>query len=146
VTLTELLAKYPTTRQNTRIPARADATEPDQWGRNASHWNVLLTSHDAPEDGSEGYMMPPRAAVAVEYSQGSAIKTPPDVRQVIASLISDANCVAGYTDIDDFAAEMGIEKPGEAYRTWEACKLAGKKLQTLYGRYFDATSIDTEDC
>lgn len=141
MTLSELLEQYPTTCKATSIPMRTDAGTYAVWSRQARHWHITISAHDAGRDG--GYSMPARGIVALEFSQGAAHTKPPTVRDVLGSLISDAALVESCGSLDEFAAEMSIEKPTAAFRAWNACLESGEKLAVLYGRG-TVDDIDTE--
>lgn len=146
-TLTELLTAYPTFFTLQRIEMRTDATSSDAWSKTARHWIVTLTAHDAAGEtdasGFTPYSMPPRGAIAVEFSQGSAHKKPPTARDVVASLFTDVSWARDYT-MDEMAAECGITVPSKAFAMWNACREAERKLAVLYGSHIAASGIDTE--
>lgn len=141
ITLTKLLAKYPTTMTITRMPSRTDKGGAS-FGKGARHWLVVLSSHDAEHFVARRQDNVSRASAVVQYSQGSAHIKTPTVREIVECLVSDRSCIESYSGVDDFAAEMGFVKPAEALRAWKGCEQAAGQLTDLYGA--DAAEIDTE--
>lgn len=63
----------------------------------------------------------------------------PEKYAMLSMLLSDAT--SGLMDVDEFAAEMGYDKPSVAIKTWKACQVVGRKLRRL----FDCTGDELYD-
>lgn len=58
---------------------------------------------------------------STSYQCNPEVHGQPTAADVFAALVSDALAVDGY-NIDDFADELGFDKPSAAIRAYEACK------------------------
>jgi hypothetical protein len=98
-----------------------------------THWRVTLT------DVTTG------AEIETPYNQGSAYDKPPAAGDVLASLLMDASCSQNARDVDDFAADLGYEKPSEALAAFHACQETELKLRRMLGqRYQQAQDWGSE--
>ena len=88
------------------------------WGAGAMHYRV--TVHHA------------RKRMTVWYSHGSAICADPTAEDVLGCLASDAS--AADQDFPEWCAEYGYTDPGEAYKTWQACRKTRDDLARVFGR------------
>lgn len=59
-----------------------------------------------------------------DFQSNPAVHGEPTITQVMGSILSDSRVPASYSDIDDFADDMGYRKPSAAIRAWEGCKKA----------------------
>lgn len=65
--------------------------------------------------------------VTLEFRQGLAIDNPPKPRDVLSAYASDVEY--GAESFEDFADTFGYDADSlRAFRTWEACKEARRKL------------------
>ena len=61
----------------------------------------------------------------------------PDLQNVLSSLVSDALSVEQCSGVDDFADELGFEKPSQAIRAWEGCQAERDALARMGMTGFD---------
>ena len=62
--------------------------------------------------------------------------TRPELAEVLECLAMDAQMISedyGHTDFGEWAEEFGYEKPGEAWRVWNALQDNARKLRKLFG-------------
>lgn len=108
----------------TRIPGRTDWVDrdPNDWARNASHWNIALTR--------EGFGVKP--TIYTEYSMGSAHKGAPNLADVMHSLHSDSRGVEG-TTFESWAADYGYETDSrKAESIYRGCVSLNGQMRQLF--------------
>lgn len=95
---------------------RKDMTR-EGWDAGASHWRVTLRRG--------------RASLSTLYSMGSAHTAAPDVCDVLACLLRDAEC--GAQSFADFCADLGYsEDSRSAEKMWKSCKVTAVGLARLF--------------
>lgn len=102
----------------------------DDWKDSANQWDVTLRL-----DGR---------ILSVPYWTGTGIKDAPNAKDVIGSLLSDANIAAG--TFADFCADMGLDTDSrKAWALYEACQQSGTDLRTLVGGQHYAALLNAEN-
>lgn len=92
----------------------------DGWPAKATHWRALLKR-------------PGRANIATEYSMGSAHTGQPKLVDVLACLISDAQCGRD-TTFENFCSDFGYDTDSrKAHATWLVCVETDAKIAAFLG-------------
>ncbi len=79
------------------------------------------------------------SAIETRYSQGSAIKTNPELHDVLASLLMDAGTLYEGQTFEDWAAELGYnEDSRKAERIYESCR----KIEAHLNEMFSSSEMD----
>ena len=69
---------------------------------------------------------------------------PPELAEVLECLASDVSLADQYTDIDEFASDLGYTKPSEAIKAWEALRNLSSNLAHSLGHRFVADLLEVE--
>jgi len=121
-----------------RIPYRTNCPA-STFDRGATHYGLVIFRRVAGE--SARRMM-------LEYSQGSAHKTPPTVASVLGCLQMDASSVIDCGSFTEWAEDMGYDLDGDheqAKATFKACKAEASKLLALLGSELFDTLMECEE-
>ena len=110
------------TLQLTQIPCRTDKAS-DQWSKDARHFHMTITRTGKKDQ------------IAIEYSQGSAIKTLPDIEDIVFCLLGDSDPVInGYT-FEEWASNFGYDVDSRsAEKIYRSCVDTGKKMLKMFSR------------
>jgi len=101
--------------KSTRVADRSDGAS---WGRGASHYKILLKRN------GKQWTFP--------YSMGSAHKTGPKKKDVLWSLVCDAQCYANARNESDFIDEFGYER--DEYGVSDAGRKAYRACKATHAR------------
>lgn len=122
--INEALRPFQLVMKVTRIPGRTDRvdSDPNDWARNASHWNIALTR--------EGCGAKP--TIYTEYSMGSAHKSAPKLADVLHSLHSDA-IGADCETFESWAGSYGYDTDSrKAESIYRACVAITGHMRQLF--------------
>jgi len=61
----------------------------------------------------------------------------PTINDILECLQSDCSMLYNYDNLDDYASDMGIEKPSEAVTSWDAINNQYNELKNLFNDDFD---------
>lgn len=96
----------------------------DEWGRNARHWRVRLTTNNG-----NG-----RRSLTVYFSQGSAYTKPPTAADVLSCLASDCVTIDNTDNFEEWAHDLGYDPDSRrAEHTYKVCKTQSGRLQRFLG-------------
>ena len=118
-TITEFIASQALTLEVTRMTGYDNAKMAELWGKGASHWVVTVYN-------GSGY------SFDSEYHQGSLIRTPPKLEDVLECLAGDA--ASGMLTFEEFCENFGYNSDSiRDHKTWEKCRETNRQLQNLFG-------------
>lgn len=104
-------------------------SDEEGWKHRAS--TVKLTNSES------GYSM------VVPFRQGIANTEPPSAEDVLYCILSDAAGYENADDIDDYAAEYGIETPSAAVKLYRQVEAQSKELRRLLGADYHGSIFPT---
>jgi hypothetical protein len=121
ITLTDFLERYPVKMTTERTFENRNMDSDPEWERTASHWICRLRFQSR--------------QLAIPFSQGSAHKEPPTMRDLLDCLASDASGIENANDdFEEWCGEYGYDTDSrKAERTFKACVRQAKGLRRLLG-------------
>lgn len=126
MTLQEFIVKHELTSTSQRIDRRGRSTA-DNWGRDARHWVVRISSASG-------------GGMGVEFSQGSAWKTEPTLTDVLECLSLDFASIYNASDFEEWAGDLGYDTDSrKAEAIYNECTRQGETFKAAFGAeaYFD---------
>lgn len=122
IPIAEFIAQHQLSMSSEPIDARSDVPQ-DDWNKSASHYRCKFTRRFR---GST-------RTYTTYYSMGSAHTDPPNVGDVLDSLIGDASCAD--QSFEDFCRDFGYDSDSrKAEAIYHACRKTMRRLRAFLGQ------------
>lgn len=125
-TIREFVTKHGIRATHARADRNPNIME-SEWTRGTRHYLVTLYN-DGPERGAHRVR-----TMKVYFSQGPAVREPPNAADVLNSLALDSSSYDTASGFEDWAREFGMEPDQAAKRTWTAVEKNREKLHNFLG-------------